>query len=161
MTHHVIVGIDPGREGGFAVLNLECLSDLVLCCRMPRNPDGTVDAIELNVYLRKYAFRLEPPAVIEHVHAMAGDGRVAAFNFGDAFGTARTVLELNGYSVHKIEPAAWKQALRLPGGEKGKAASVQIAAHLWPKMLNEKTNHNAAEAALIALYGAKLLGDMS
>lgn len=159
MTRHVIVGIDPGREGGFAVLNLRDLNDLVLCCKMPRNPDGTVDASLLRTYLRKHAPCMGTPAVIEHVHAMAGDGRVAAFNFGDAFGTARTVLELNGYKVHKIEPAAWKQALRLPGGEKGKAASVQMAAHLWPKMLNEKTNHNAAEAALIALYGAKLLGD--
>ena len=68
------------------------------------------------------------------------------------------VVELARFTVHAVQPAAWKRFVGLIGEDKRQACKV--AATLYPTarpMLERVADHNRADALLLAHYGRRCL----
>lgn len=172
----VIVGIDPGKTGGLAVLDVET-ADLIELHRFPLivreyNVPRLVDIFEdveerFNIGL----------CVIEDVHALAGKGAKATFNFGFGVGMVRAIVAAMHFAYVLAQPKAWQKIAwdgvpiqYKPGKKNGKrqrdpkATSMLAASRLFPGETftpdKLKTPHDGLiDAALIAYAGRhKFLG---
>lgn len=149
----IVVGIDPGANGGICLLTEESV-------KVYKVPDNLPDLAEL---LRRLTFTLlsgaEPPAVfLEKVQAMRGrngrtQGVASTATFMRGAGQLEGVLEGIGADWQHVSPQKWQKAMQcMTGGNKN--ISKARAAELFP---NEKITHWKADAMLIALYGRQLL----
>ena len=139
----IILGIDPGKQGAFAALDVAEWS--VTTYDMPDTIDGrrellspigrvSVAWVERPFYPQKIGVR--------HVATIA-----------EGFGILQACLAFAGVPTRFVEPSAWKKSLRLSAD---KAASRQLASMTWPDDAEQwkLVKHDGrAEAALIALYG--------
>lgn len=94
--------------------------------------------------------------VVERLHASPGVTSGTAFSLGWSGGVLDAVLDLSGWPRHKIlspAPATWKRALMVPAD---KHAARRRATTLFgtDKHWKREKDHNRAEAALLALWGA-------
>lgn len=160
----ITLGIDPGLAGALAfydqgaVLRIYDMPVLAL-------GKGEIDAHKLAAWLRlehcEHAF-------IEDVHSMPEQGVASSFAFGKSFGVLIGVMAAVGVSYTPVSPQKWKAALQVPKipGRDAKARSaakeaararasqlMPMSAGLWPL----KKHADRAEAALLALYGARQL----
>lgn len=132
-------------------------------CSMTTKSNGRVqrrvDPAALILALRdmlKGRKRNSVSAYVEHVHASPGMGVVSAFSFGHTAGTIEACLAACGVTLQLCSPSKWKPALGVPADKaaaRDKATALlgaDAAAH-WPL----KGHHNRAEAACLALYGAR------
>jgi len=111
----VYVGIDPGKQGGLAVL---------VPITHPRPQPGTYEAratsmpeteLEIWQWLKQLAdsnHRLV--AVIEKVHSMPKQGVVSMFTFGRNYGTLRMALTAVGAVWEAVAPEIWQRGLNIP-----------------------------------------------
>lgn len=94
-------------------------------------------------------------AIVENVHAMPGNGVVSMFSFGRALGIAEGVISSFGIPITWVAPVVWKAALKVPADKNAARARASAllprASHHWPLVKHD----GRAEAALIALYGAR------
>ena len=95
-------------------------------------------------------------AVVEHVHAMPGQGVAGMFRFGTAFGQILGVLQALEIPYELVQPARWKRDMRVPGKGAGGAETARLRAiELFPQLhaeLARKRDHNKAEALLLARW---------
>lgn len=165
----VTIGIDPGVTGAIALVDVSGARPRVLDLRdmpvtMTTKSNGRVrrrvDPAALILALRdmtKGRKRGAVTAYVEDVHASPGMGVVSAFTFGHTAGVIEAALAACGVTVQLCSPSSWKRALAVPAD---KAASMARATELlgedaaahWPR----KMDHNRAEAACLALYGARV-----
>jgi crossover junction endodeoxyribonuclease RuvC len=145
----LVLGIDPGISGAWAMLTaageLLRVADIPVANNMVA---GAVLAGELTGYNFSYA-------VIERVGAMPGQGVSSMFRFGMATGIVTGVLAALGISILHVAPTVWKKHFNLSAD---KEASRMRAIEQWPKhaaSFARKMDHGRAEAALIALWGAR------
>ena len=86
---------------------------------------------------------------------MPKQGASSGFKYGRAVGAIEAAITLCAIPVEIVEPSVWKRFWKLPGKDKEsgrqKALQLFLAAH---GMLARRRDHNRAESALIALYGA-------
>jgi hypothetical protein len=79
------------------------------------------------------------------------------FGYGESFGLVRGVLAARAVPYTLVTPVTSKRSLQVPKAKDGaRARASQLlpaSAHLWPL----KHHHGRAEAALLALYGARQL----
>lgn len=178
-----IVGIDPGLSGALGQITFGGGYKFVDVRDMPVIDVGKTTSVR-RVDDRKLAEILsawKPTVVIlEKAWAMprraqknavpcptcqvvkedGGMGAASAFNYGDSYGTVRTVVRMLPFSVEliEIEPATWKRA----AGLHGRAATVaqmkersrRRAMEMWPDAPFERVkDHARAEALLIARFG--------
>ena len=150
-----VLGIDPGVRGGLA-LYYPSAPSRVRVLDMPL-AGGEVDphaiARELKIHVPDFA-------VIERVASRPTDSRPSAFTFGGAYFTARTVLALAGIPFHLVRPQDWKRHHKLSGADDPKEAGRALALRLFPasaEAFARKMDHNRAEAALIARFGAETI----
>jgi len=166
MPRHII-GIDPGKTGAVAVLKNEVMVSLVKCPvkrvktgRAPKEYDLAA------MYALLHAYSENAVVYMERVGAFPIHGRVqgavSMFSFGEGYGGWRMAATALGLPLVLVRPQAWKQAL-LKGTDRGKDAAIRVFKKRWPtwsltpgKRVVE--DHNLAEAALIALYGAWQVG---
>lgn len=151
-----ILGIDPGLNGGAAVLHVEPgLARVVGLIDIPitgKEAKRRVNTCGLSQWIKAH----EPDvAFIERAGVMPRQGIGSGFIYGRAVGAIETTITLAGVPLHVIEPQTWKRHFQLPGGEKETARQAVLtllpdAAYLIPR----KKHHNRAEAILVALYGA-------
>lgn len=134
----LLVGIDPGLDGGIAVLGLAGThgrnDDLVTVCAMPTQPHYTGKGREIDVkgilrfikerqkFLGEVNF-YEPIGLvaIERVHAQPRKdkksgkavkmGAASMFNFGDGFGMLRAVITLQDWPRHFPQPNEWQASI--------------------------------------------------
>lgn len=152
-----ILGIDPGLNGAFALLNHE--GKVIEIVDMP-----TVEVV-----INKKKRRQIPPTLIastierlapsvcflEHVGVRPGEGAVGAHAFGRSFGCLEGVLAALQIPTTLVHPAAWKRALGVPadkGGARMKAMS------LFPEnaeQFKRVKDDGRAESCLLALYGLR------
>jgi Holliday junction resolvasome RuvABC endonuclease subunit len=150
-----ILGVDPGVRGGLAIVRLfESCPRLVDAINVPVIGTGAkerVDVIALQQWLLEHGpYR----AFIERSQAMPKQGASSGFKYGRATGSIEAIITACAIPVEIIEPALWKRALRLRG--KDKEGARQYALQLFPHahhLLKRKTDHQRAEAALIAYVG--------
>ena len=146
----MIIGIDPGLDGGIAILNG---SHIELLETVPTETKGgfikrQVDAQKLSNILRVY-----PDAVcyLERVASRPGQGVGSVFSFGDTYGAIRGVLAALNIPTYMVAPQTWKKELKISSKED----SLKAIKDLHPLLKWRKKDHNLAEAILIAMYGIK------
>jgi crossover junction endodeoxyribonuclease RuvC len=157
----MIVGVDPGLSGALFFLD-------------PDHP-STGEAVDLPVHILTrggkkkrdldiaglsgiLATRRLTHAFIEQVSSMPGQGVSGVFAFGKCYGVILGVIASLGIPSTLVPPVRWKRTLHVPKAKDGaRARASQLlpeAASQWPRA----GHHGRAEAALLALYGARQLG---
>lgn len=146
----LIIGIDPGLDGGIAVIDgnhLELIETIPTKKKtgfIKRQVDGT----ELARILRPFN---DAEVWLESVASRPGQGVASVFSFGDTYGCIRGVLEALNFKVNTVTPKKWKTSLKVSSKEDSlKAIKVSV---LGVGINLRKKDHNLAEAMLIALYG--------
>ena len=151
MTAPCILGIDPGLCGACAFF-FPSAPDRVAAEDMPVVA-GEVDAATLAVRI----LQMGPAfAVVGRVASMPKQGVASTFKFGVSYGSVRGVLATLQIRTHLVAPAIWKKHFRLDSDkEKSRALALRMFA-ASPEHFSRKRDHDRAEAALLALYGASL-----
>lgn len=97
--------------------------------------------------------------MMEHVHAMPGQGSVSMFNFGVNYGILQGLLAGLQMLYKEVTPGVWKGHFHL---DSDKAKSIELARNLYPTANLKRTDksrtldHNRAEALLIAEYSRQM-----
>ncbi len=151
-----ILGIDPGLDGGLALLT----DDGLLLEVMPtlggkqREVDGGTVADLLNSW--------EPDFVaIEKVSSRPGQGVRSMFTFGMGVGIIKGVVAALGLPLTEVQPKEWQGAVCKghAWASDPKATALLRARQLWPKISflateRSKVPHSGlVDAACIAEYG--------
>lgn len=146
-----IIGIDPGKNGGIAILDDGTLTELI---PMP----ATI--IDILITITEYAS--EPTdnvarccIYIEKVSARPGNGAASMFLFGQEFGWLQMAAAAAGCETHEVTPAKWQRAIGVAKREKNESHShyknrlKQMAQQLFPQ---KRFTLATCDAALIAYY---------
>ena len=155
-----ILGIDPGASGAIALLDTEqnTLFVVDMPCVDVRRGTRTVRHVSAQALsLAVAAFHPVDHAIVERVHSMPGQGVASTFAFGRAFGVCEGVLAGAGVRYTDVAPATWMRLLRLTGG---KDAARHMAMQLFPGLAERfarKKDDGRADAALLAVYGARVV----
>lgn len=155
------IGIDPGTSGALAVYT-----------RTHDGPPAFVTALDLPVTVKELASgkrrkRIDAPALygilrqfepiasitVEDVHARPNEGVVNAFSFGHTLGAVEAVARIVCENVTQITPQRWKAAYGITA-DKGEARSLAQSLTGDQKRFRRVKDADAAEATLMALYGA-------
>jgi len=91
----------------------------------------------------------------EASQAFPRQGVASVFRYARAAGVAEGVIAACGISIEYVSPAHWKRAFHLSAD---KEASRALAIARFPDahaFFTRKRDHGAAEACLLALYGAQ------
>ena len=144
----MILGIDPGLDGGIALLEGNAIA---LLETIPTEPKGgfikrQVDAQKLSNILRVYPISV---CYLERVASRPGQGVGSVFSFGDTYGAIRGVLGALNIPTYTVAPQTWKKELKISSKED----SLKAIKELYPLLKMRKKDHNIAEALLLALYG--------
>ena len=144
----MILGIDPGLDGGIALLEGNAIA---LLETIPTEPKGgfikrQVDAQKLSNILRVYPISV---CYLEKVASRPGQGVGSVFSFGDTYGAIRGVLGALNIPTYTVAPQTWKKELKISS----KDDSLKAIKELYPLLKMRKKDHNIAEALLLALYG--------
>lgn len=161
----LVLGIDPGLSGALALYDagtgaLELVDVPTFDMAKAGKAKRVVDVATLARTIDAWAKR-SPTVWIERVGSMPGQGVASAFDFGCTYGLLIGVCAASFLPMERVTPQVWKKALGLRGGVENKDESRARASalmprhsHLWPL----KKHDGRAEAALIALYGARQAG---
>lgn len=146
-----VIGIDPGKGGGIAVVDAESHS-VVEVCPMP---DTLYDISE---FIERHRDCVS--CYIESVHSMPGQGVASTFTFGQYFGYVQMAVVCHKVRSVEVIPSKWQQLL----GMKSKKGEAKVshknrlkgrAQQLFP---HAKVTLKTADALLIAEYGCLLEG---
>lgn len=145
-----VLGIDPGIEGGWAILDS---SGLVSCGDLPVAGAGAQRMVSATLF-RSVLEQFKPDAaVVELVSAMPKQGVASSFKFGRSLGVVEGVIGSFMVPITWVSAAKWKRDLKLSND---KEVSRQRAIQTWPSAaqlhFSRKKDHGRAEAALIALW---------
>ena len=149
-TQHIMsihIGIDPGVNGGIAVLGHQGYAQAYNM--PPTNKDlwELIQEIKAAADLEKYPAR----ATLEFVSSSPQMGVKSAFTFGNGYGHLEMALTAAGIPFERVRPQAWQKAMGcLTKGDKN--VTKRRAQELFPQL---KITHATADALLIAAYGAK------
>lgn len=152
----IIAGLDPGLRGGIAFLLPDGTCDAfdMPVLRLDRGGKAKSD-IDAHALAELFWKRHATHVFIEQVNAMPGQGTTSMFAFGKGYGIAIGVLSAIAVPMTFVSPVRWKRALQVPAAKDGaRARASQLlpqAASQWSLAKHE----GRAEAALIALYGAR------
>ena len=142
----IYIGIDPGKNGGIAIID----SDGVIA--FPFSEERLL--IELDGIAQEY----ECICYLEHVHAMPKQGVSSTFNFGMNFGFIQGVLKAYEIPYELVTPQKWKKEFSCTSD---KNTSIEVCKRLFPGVNLKATDRckkdhdGIAEALLIAEYGRR------
>lgn len=145
---NIVVGIDPGLDGGVAALNEDGLVESCFLPTMGGAKGRMIDGAQLARWISE---RDVTEAAVEEVHAMVGWHPGSAWRFAMAYGQILGVLQTCLVPVTLIKPQAWKKHYGLIG--KDKDDSRRRAIELYPahaEQFARKMDLHRAEATLIA-----------
>ena len=157
-----IVGVDPGLGGALAFLADD---EVVIVEDMPtlKITRGKSARRELDLSTLSRVIDERAPSIrhafVELASARPGQGVASMFSFGRTYGATLGILAANFIPTTIVTPARWKRALGVPAAKDGaRLRAGQLlprAAYLWPSAVHA----GRAEAAMIALHGARELGE--
>lgn len=163
----VFIGIDPGLHGAIAVCDvLERLGDTPghrqLVVEDVPTHELTVSGknrLQIDKHALRNRLRAMAPAgsraFVEDVHSMPKQGVASSFKFGFVAGCIQQAVVDAGFELVLVPPQVWKRRFNLTADKdasRARASELLPAhAHLWPL----KKHDGRAEAALLALYGAR------
>lgn len=152
----IYVGIDPGKNGGFAIIN-----DM-----NPDNPsvfpwgDQEFVASMRGLRIARDKSIHEIRCCLEKVGAMPGQGVTSMFSFGKSAGFIEGVLTALAIPYQLVPPQTWKKVFSLNAS---KLNSIEVCQKLFPDvdlMRTErckKPHDGMAEALLMAEYARRKL----
>lgn len=148
-----VCGIDVGLSSAHAAIYgyINAIPKLLEVTEIPT----TLDEKRVDVcWLGNWLDRESPDIVyVENATAM-GAGTVSGYL--KAAGAIEATVMLAGFNWVPVMPSIWKRHLGLIGEDK--KGSVRLARELFPEYADSIfkfwNSHNAAEASLLALYGA-------
>lgn len=142
MRDKFIMGIDPGKNGGIALVNDEEAKVFPLTNLTPRDIADIFFDISHEVKV----------CYLEKVHSMPLQGVKSSFTFGENYGVLQGILLGFRLRVEHVLPNAWQKALSCQSrGDKN--VTKRKAQELFPLM--DKMTHAKADALLIAEYGRR------
>lgn len=155
----IYIGIDPGKNGGIAVIN-DKFPKPVNIMVYKYSDDDLVDVIDVCTKGSSIAVHRdeEIKCVLEKVNAMPGQGVVSMFNFGQNFGFIQGVLKAYEIPFELVPPQKWKKEFSVTSD---KNTSIEVAKRLFPGVNLKATDRcrkdhdGMAEALLIAEYGRR------
>lgn len=103
MAARYIIGIDPGKHGGIAVMRG---SELVVYLKMPPTPQDVWN------FLRAYSDE-EVFCLMERVGGRSGQSASAAFRFGQNFGNLEMAITAAGIKHQTVTPQRWQKYYQL------------------------------------------------
>lgn len=142
----IYIGIDPGKDGGIAVLTPEIGG--VLAEAYKYSDDKLIEVIK--------SHEGKARACVEKVSARPHQGVVSMFSFGQSYGAIKGILQALDVPYSTATPQQWKKALQVT---KDKQTSIDKAKSLYPGInllatpRCRKEHDGMAEALLIATYG--------
>lgn len=172
----VILGIDPGKRGGLAVIAGPPFR-ILACIDVPLDDDG-VDVLKVIAFIQanppdhSFMERVSAmPSIPDEAGVRRGMGATSAFNFGGAvFAMKACVTGLMGKKPTLIQPVSWKKYYGLSSKDPAtgrkleqrevKEASRQVALKMFregERFFPNIGHHNRGEACLIARFGAALI----
>ena len=152
--HKIFIGIDPGKNGGVAVLNEIPDYEAVIAFRCPKTPREM--AYSLMATIPENVSYENVLVTIEHVHAMPKNGVVSMFSFGQNLGQWEGILGSFEVNVVYTGPRKWMEHYDCkPGMDKRdrKRYLRGLAENLFP---NVKMTFNISDALLIANYNKEM-----
>lgn len=149
MSERIYIGIDPGKNGGIAVMKPD--GGVVDLTKMPDTPQ------DLLGFLSKY--RENSYCTLERVGGMPGNGGSAMFNFGKGYGHIQMALIALQIPTEDITPNKWEKSYQL--GTCGKFTKTEWknrlkakAQQLFPS-LGKRITLATCDALLICEYGRR------
>jgi len=143
-TKKYFMGIDPGKNGGIALLS----KGEAIPFKMPATERDISDIFE------EYSSKISI-AVLEKVHSMPKQGVKSTFTFGMGYGFLRGMLIAHKIPFEDITPMTWQKNLQcLSKGDKN--VTKQKAQQLFPDI---KITHALADALLIAEYCKRVFSE--
>lgn len=145
----IYIGIDPGKNGGIAVLTPEIGGTIAEVYKYSN--DRLIAVIK--------AHEGQARATVEKVSARPHQGVVSMFNFGANYGAIIGILEALEVEYKTVTPQRWKRAMQVT---KDKQSSIDKAKEIYNGINLRatdrcRTDHDGmAEALLIATYGVQL-----
>ncbi len=150
-----ILGIDPGLSGALALFDDGALDVFDVPTVKARARGREVDWSEAARWIDA-AGHIDH-AIIESAAAMPRQGVASMFKFGFVCGGLRALVAAHFIPVTYVSPKKWKGSLSVPKAKDGARARASelfpLYSHLWQRVKDD----GRAEAAMIALYGARLL----
>lgn len=143
------IGIDPGRNGGYAVLKNNKIEFYSAFDKL-----GFIGCM-YTLSRQQEASR----CCLEQVHAMPKQGVTSSFSFGETYGWLKGVLDALEIPYQEIKPQIWKKEFGLNSDKK---KSIEVCQQLFPEANlvphNHRTAHDGiAEAILMAEYARRKL----
>ena len=154
LREKIFIGIDPGKNGGVAVINEIIDGEPVITFRCPKTPKDM--SLSLMSTIPENVSYDDVIVLIEHVHAMPRNGVVAMFSFGQNLGHWEGILGAFELNVIYAGPRKWMEHYDCkPGMDKKdrKRYLRGIAEELFP---NIKMTFNISDALLIANYNKEI-----
>lgn len=145
----VYIGIDPGKSGGYAVINTSTNEVKTF----PWDDTAFITAM-------RAVDPLDSVACVEKVGAMPGQGVTSMFNFGHSAGFIHGVLSALNIPYQLVPPQKWKKEFSL-GSDKEQA--IKACIHLFPNVnllpteRCRKPADGMAEALLMAEFARRNL----
>ena len=161
-----IVGIDPGLDGGIAMME----GSRLVIEQMPTT-GGTRRSIDAGRLSMQFAAWMLDEGIehafLERVGAMTGQGVTSMFSFGEGYGVIKGVLSALHISYSLVSPQKWQNAIGVAKSKDTKGAAATRAAQLFPGVdfrasaRCRKPHDGMVDAALIAAYGVRVVGSGS
>jgi crossover junction endodeoxyribonuclease RuvC len=153
------LGIDPGLSGALALY--DPVADTLDVRDMPVFvlPKGKGKRTELDLYGLANIFdgwsELRVYAYIEQVSASPQMGVTSAFSFGGSYWAPQAMCAAHFISLTRVPPQVWKRDLKVPASKDGARAKASVLLPKHSRLWTRVKDDGRAEAALIALYGAR------
>lgn len=157
------IGIDPGVTGALAVFTPEAGVAVIADTPNLQQRIGKMNATVVNaeafagLFIGLVNLYAVTRVCIEDVHTMPSQGVVTSGRLMEAFGIAKGLTVGLELELVLVRPSEWKPAMGL---SREKQESLVLARRLFPMqghMLARAKDHNRAEAALLAWYGARVI----
>ena len=150
----IFIGIDPGKNGGAAVINEVPDHEATISFRCPKTP--TEMAYTLVSTIPENISYEDVRVTVEHVHAMPANGVVSMFSFGQNLGQWEGILGAFELNVDYVGPRTWMQHYDCkPNMERRERKRYLrgLSEKIFP---NIKMTFNVSDALLIANYNKEI-----
>ena len=151
-TERIIMGIDPGTNGGIAVLDRD--GKVLEVGKMPATPQDILD------FLGEYSGQDVTAALEDVGHGIPGQSSKATATFARHNGHLEMALLALGMPTEKVTPQKWQKVYQL--GSSKSCTKIQWknklkakAQQLFPS-LGKKITLSTSDALLIAEYARRL-----
>jgi crossover junction endodeoxyribonuclease RuvC len=160
-----VLGIDPGLDGGIALLDLSCLGTVIVTPmfvrKSPRGKGRQIDVGMLRYAIADWRTKyLIEFAAVEEVHAMPKQGVTSTFTFGEGYGRITGALEALSIDIVDVPATVWKKKV-LAGLPHDKAGAISFCKQHYPNVLlipcGKRVEHDGVADALCIAEYARLL----